>query len=54
MMDARTRAYLRELANALERNDKSVAIGAAEQLCSCPKCIEARANKGYLIVTRLN
>ena len=29
MMDARTRAYLRELANALERNDKSVAIGGS-------------------------
>ena len=45
-MDPRTQKYLKELANALEYNDKKVAIGAAEQLCTCPKCIEARANKG--------
>lgn len=45
-MDHRTRAYLNELAKALEYNDKSVAIGAAEQICTCPSCAEARANKG--------
>ena len=45
-MDPRTSRYLKELAKALEHNDRNVAIGAAEQICTCPKCIETRANKG--------
>jgi hypothetical protein len=45
-MDSRTAKYLNELARALEYNDKNVAIGAAEQLCTCHKCVGSRANKG--------
>lgn len=45
-MDPRTAKYLKELAHALEHNDRNVALGAAEQICTCPKCIEARMNKG--------
>ena len=42
-MDARTRAYLRELANATETNRKLA--DDVQEICTCVNCIEARANK---------
>ena len=43
MVDPRTAAYLRELNKAMEQNKK--VVDAAEQICTCGNCIEARMNK---------
>lgn len=43
MADPRTIAYLRELAKAHEQNRK--VVDAAEQICTCIDCVEARAKK---------
>jgi hypothetical protein len=43
MVDPRTQAYLRELNKAMEQNRK--AVDAAEKICTCATCIEARMKK---------
>jgi hypothetical protein len=43
MVDPRTMEYLKALSNARETNKK--AVDAAEQICNCESCIEARAKK---------
>jgi len=42
-MDPHTRAYLKELANAVRANKK--AVDAAEEICTCVDCIESRLRK---------
>jgi hypothetical protein len=42
-MDPRTAAYLKALAKAHEANRKIV--DAAQEICTCANCIEARASK---------
>lgn len=42
-MDVRTRAYLRELNKAIEQNKR--VVDAAEQICTCVNCVEARMKK---------
>ena len=43
MMDTKTRAYLRELANAVEANRK--AVDAAQEVCMCADSMGARSKK---------
>jgi|GEM_PF-5577940 hypothetical protein len=43
MVDPRTQASLRELNMAVEQNKK--VMNAAEQICTCTNCIEARMKK---------
>ena len=43
MVDPRTHAYLKELAKAVEQNKR--AVSAAEQICTCADCIDARIQK---------
>jgi hypothetical protein len=43
MVDARTRAYLDELAKAIDANKR--ATDAAEEVCQCSNCIESRMKK---------
>ena len=43
MVDPRTQTYLSELNKAMEANKR--AVNAAEQICTCANCIEARKKK---------